>query len=107
MCERISFNGTAGNGFTISLHGFAASVSEIFSFSAPELCIGDFFSVPARLQSEWLIVRERMDHFWVSITGLICAAVPETVRSALNFAYRAFNVRRLRILRLAFSGRRL
>ena len=101
------FNGTAGNGFTVSLHGFAVPVPEIFSFSAPELFIGEFFSVHARLQSEWLIVRERMDHFWVSITGLICAAVPGKVRSALNCVCRVFNVRRLRILRLAFSGRRL
>ena len=108
MDRNLFFNETAGNGYSISLCGFSASVSKVFSFAAPELDFGEFFSISARLHSEWVIVRERIDHFSVSITGLICGYVRRTVRSVmLSCAKRTPNFRRLRIMRLSFSGFRL
>ena len=108
MNGELFFNETAGDGYSISLCGSSASGSKVFSFAAPELNFGDFFSVSARLHSEWMIVRERIDHFSVSITGLICGFVRGTVRSAMmRCAKRTPNFRRLRILLLSFCGFRL
>ena len=108
MDRNLFFNETAADGFSISLCGYSASVSKVFSFAAPELDFGELFSVSARLHSEWLIVRERIDHFSVSITGLICGYVRNTVRSVLlRCAKRMPTFRRLRIMRLSFCGFRL
>ena len=108
MDRKFFFDETATDGFSISLCGFTASVSKVFSFAAPEFDSGEFFSVSARLHSEWMIVRERIDHFSVSITGLICGFVRRTVRSVMKrCAQRTPNFRRLRIMRLSFCGFRL
>ena len=108
MDRDLFFNETAADGFSISLCGYSASVSKVFSFAAPELEIGDYFSVTSRMQSRWLIVRERIGQFYVSVTGLICGFVRRTVRSVMKrCAQRTPNFRRLRIMRLSFCGFRL
>lgn len=107
MDSKLIFNETRGYGFTISLSGIAVSVSRDFSFAAPELEIGDFFSVNSRMQSCWLFVRERIDHFYVSVTGLIDENLRKAVRATVCFASSVFNFRRQQVLRLSFAGRRL
>lgn len=107
MDSKLIFNETRGHGFTISLSGIAVAVSRVFSFAAPELEIGDFFSVTSRMQSPWLIVRERIDQFYVSVTGLIGENLRKAVRATVHFASRVFNFRRQQVLRLSFAGRRL
>ena len=108
MDRKFFFDETATDGFSISLCGFTASVSKVFSFAAPEFDSGEFFSVSARLPSEWLVVCERIDHFSVSITGLISGFVRRTVRAVMTRCVkRTPNFRRLRIMRLSFCGFRL
>ncbi len=107
MNGKLFFDETRGSGFTISLSGFAVSVSRVFSFAAPELEIGEFFSVTSRMQSCWLIVRERIDRFYVSVTGLIGESLRKNVHAAVRFASGVFNFRRQQVLRLSFAGRRL
>ena len=107
MNSKLIFDETRGSGFTISLSGIAVSVSRVFSFAAPELEIGDYFSVTSRMQSRWLIVRERIGQFYVSVTGLIGENLRKAVRAAVRFGAHVFNFRRQQVLRLSFAGRRL
>ncbi len=107
MNGKLIFDETRAGDLTISLSGIAVSVSRVFSFAAPELEIGDFFSVTSRIQSRWLIVRERIDQFYVSVTGLIEESVHNAVRAAARSVSRVFNFRRQQVLRLSFCGRRL
>ena len=106
MNANIIFNETAGLGRTVSLFGLCAPVSAMFSFSAPRLDLGSFFSVTPRTQSPWLIVRERMIDFTVSITGLIFS-VRRIVRRAVRLCRCIGDFRRQKIMRLSFAGRRL
>ena len=106
MNASIIFNEAAGLGRTVSLFGLCAPVSSMFSFSAPRLDFGAFFSVTPRTQSPWLIVRERMYDFTVSITGLI-TSVRRTLRRAVRLCRCMGNFRRQKVMRLSVSGWRL
>ena len=106
MNADIIFSETAGHGRTVSLFGLCAPVSSMFSFSAPRLDAGVSFSVVPRPQSPWLIVRERMVDFTVSITGLIFS-VRRIMRRAVRLCRCMGDFRRQKIMRLSFAGRRL
>ncbi|MBQ9338229.1 MAG: hypothetical protein IJS14_13135 [Lentisphaeria bacterium] len=106
MNADIIFNETAGLGRTVSLFGLCAPVSATFSFPAPRLDLGTFFSVSPRTQSSWRIVRERMVGFFVSITGLIDGA-REVLRRTVRLCRCKGSFRRQMVLRLSFAGRRL
>ena len=106
MNATIIFNETVGLGRTVSLFGLCAPVSSMFSFAAPRLDPGTFFSVTPRTPSPWMFVRERMIDFQVSITGLI-VSVRRTLRRAVRLCRCMGSFRRQMVMRLSFAGWRL
>ena len=57
--------------------------------------------------TEWLFIQERIEHFFISVSGLIRTAFRKTCRTAVFFSIRKINVLRARILKLSYAGRRL
>ena len=103
----IIYNEPAAENICFSLPGALSVVPVRFSFPAPELNFTSWFSVTAGIHSEWLFIQERIEHFFISVSGLIRAAFRKTCRAAVFFSIRKINVLRARILKLSYAGRRL
>ena len=103
----IQFNAQAGEAVCFSLSGVLAVFPVRFSFPAPELNFSSCFSVSARIQTEWKILQERANHFFISVAGLIHTASRKIGGSYSRFYHRTINVLRSRILKLSTGGRRL
>ena len=105
--DMIIYNGQAAENFCFSLPGALSIIPVRFSFPAPELNFSSWFTVSAGIHSEWLFIRERIGHFFISVSGLIRAAFRKTCRAAVFFSIRMINALRVRSLKLAYAGRRL
>ena len=103
----IIYNEPAAENICFSLPGALSVVPVRFSFPAPELNFTSWFSVTAGIHSEWLFIQERIEHFFISVSGLIRTAFRKTCRAAVFFSIRKINVLRARILKLSYAGRRL
>ena len=103
----IQFNASAADAVCFSLAGALSVVPVKFSLPAPKLNFSSWFSVSARIQTEWQVFQERSGHFFISVAGLIRSTLKKV--SCLNFRLRKreINVLRSRILKLSTGGRRL
>ena len=105
--DLIIFNELAADDVFFSLTGALSVIPVRFSFPAPELNFSSWFTVPAGIHSEWLFIQERIEHFFISVSGLIRTAFRKTCRAAIFFSIRKINVLRVRSLKLSYAGRRL
>ena len=105
--DMIIYNESTAGDICFSLPGALSVIPVRFSFPAPELNFTSWFSVSAGIQSEWLFIQERIEHFFISVSGLIRTAFRKTCRAAIFFSIRKINVLRARILKLSYAGRRL
>ena len=103
----IIYNEPAAENICFSLPGALSVVPVRFSFPAPELNFSSWFTVSAGIHSEWLFIQERIEHFFISVSGLIRTAFRKTCRAAVFFSIRKINVLRDRSLKLSYAGRRL
>lgn len=103
----IQFNAEAAETACFSLAGALSVIPVSFSFPAPELNFSSWFSVSARLQTEWQFLQERSGHLFISVAGLIRSAVRKICCPNCRFRKREMNVLRSRILKLSTGGRRL
>lgn len=103
----IIYNEPAAGDICFSLPGALSVIPVRFSFPAPELNFTSWFSVAAGIHSEWLFIQERIEHFFISVSGLIRTAFRKTCRTAVFFSIRKINVLRARLLKLSYAGRRL
>ncbi len=103
----IIYNELVAGDVCFSLPGALSVIPVRFSFPAPELNFTSWFSVSAGIHSEWLFIQERIEHFFISVSGLIRTAFRKTCRTAVFFSIRKINVLRARILKLSYAGRRL
>ena len=103
----IVFNELAAENVCFSLPGALSIIPVRFSFPAPELNFSSWFTVSAGTHSEWLFIRERIGHFFISVSGLIRTAFRKICRSAVFFSIRIINALRVRSLKLSYAGRRL
>ena len=106
MIGNITFHEPAGSGRTVSLFGLAVAVPVMFSLPSPQLDRRAVVSVTPRMQSPWMIVRERLLDFSVSITGLIVGAC-RIMHRAVRRCFCIGSFRRQMIMRLSFAGWRL
>ena len=102
----ISYNKQAAENVCFSLPGALSVIPVRFSFPAPELNFGFRFSVSAGIHSELLLVQERIEQFFISVSGLIRTVLKKHCRTVFFFI-REINVPRARILKLSYAGRRL
>ena len=105
--DMIIFNELAAENVCFSLPGALSVIPVRFSFPAPELNFSSWFTVPAGIHSEWLFIQERIEHFFISVSGLIRTAFRKTCRAAVFFGIRKINALRVRSLKLSYAGRRL
>ena len=105
--EMITFNELAAGNLCFSLPGALTAFPVRFSFPAPVLGDCTCFSVSARIQSDWLIVQERLEHFFFSITGTVCKHFVKHFTQRVRLFRRRINAFRARTLRLACGGFRL
>ena len=103
----IIFNEQAAENVCFSLCGSLSIIPVRFSFPAPELNFSSWFTVSAGIRSEWMFIRERIGHFFISVSGLIRTAFRKTCRAAVFFSNRIINALRVRSLKLSYAGRRL
>ena len=105
--EMISYNDRNVNSISISLPGVLTVFPTRFSFPASELnfCFG--VTVSSQLHTEWQFIQERCDHFFTTVSGLICRTFKKICGKVSCSARRKKNVLKMRILKLSFSGRRL
>ena len=104
--KMIVYNETAAENICFSRLGALSVIPVRFSFPAPELNFTSWFTVSAGIHSEWLFIQERIDHFFISVSGLVRTAFRKTCR-AVFCSIRKINVLRVRILKLSYAGRRL
>ena len=86
--EMMTFNELAAGDVCFSLPGALSVLPVRFSFPAPMFCDSICFSVSARIQSDWQIIQERIEHFFISVSGLIRTAFRKTCRTAVFFSIR-------------------
>ena len=103
----IIYNKLVAGDVCFSLPGALSVIPVRFSFPAPELNFTSWFSVSAGIHSEWLFIQERIEHFFISVSGLIRTAFRKTCRAAVFFSIRIINALRVRSLKLSYAGRRL
>lgn len=104
--DMISYNKEAAENVCFSLPGALSVIPASFSFPAPELNFGFRFSVSAGIHPELQFIQERIEHFFISVAGLIRTVLKKKSRTAFCFI-RKMNVLRARILKLSYAGRRL
>ena len=105
--EMIIFNEQAAGNVCFSLSSTLSVIPVHFSFPAPDLNFSSWFTVPAGIHSDWLIIQERIEHFFISVSGLILTEFRKTYCAAVFFSIRKINVLRARSLKLSYAGRRL
>ena len=105
--DMIIFNKLAAGNVCFSLPGALSVIPVRFSFPAPELNFSSWFTVSAGIHSEWLFIQERVEHFFISVSGLIRTTFRKTCRPAVFFSIRIINALRVRSLKLSYAGRRL
>jgi len=105
--DMIIFNEQDAGNVCFSLPGALSVIPVRFSFPAPELNFTSWFTVSTGIHSEWLFIQERIEHFFISVSGLIRTAYRKTCRAAIFFSIRKINALRVRSLKLSYAGRRL
>lgn len=105
--DMIIFNERASENVCFSLSGALSVIPVRFSFPAPELNFSSWFTVSAGIHSEWLLIQERIGHFFISVSGSVITAFRKTCRAAVFFSIGKINVLRVRSLKLSYAGRRL
>ena len=103
----ITFDALAAGNVCFSLPGALSVFPVRFSFPAPVLWDGTCFSVSAKIQSGWRIIRERFEHFFISISGSVCKCVVRHFMRVVRLCRRRINSFRVRTMRLAAGGLRL
>ena len=103
----VVYNELAAENICFSLPGALSVIPVRFSFPAPELNFSSWVTVSAGIHSEWLFIQERIEPFFISVSGSILAAFRKTCRAAVFFSIRKINVLRVRSLKLSYAGRRL
>ena len=105
--DMIIFNELAAENVCFSLPGALSIIPVRFSFPAPELNFTSWFTVSAGIHSEWVFIQERIEHLFITVSGLIRTAFRKTCRPVIFFRIGKINALRARTLKLSYAGRRL
>jgi hypothetical protein len=103
----MTFNELAAGDVCFSLPGALSVFPVRFSFPAPMFCDSICFSVSARIQSDWQIIQERIEHFFISISGSVRKRFVKHFTAVFRFFRCRVNSFRARTMRLAAGGLRL
>ena len=103
----IIYNELVAGDVCFSLPGALSVIPVRFSFPAPELNFTSWFSVSAGIHSEWLFIQERIEHFFISISGSVSKRFVKPFTAVFRFFRCRVNSFRARTMRLAAGGLRL
>ena len=103
----MTFNELAAGNVCFSLQGDLAVFPVRFFFPAPMFGDSTCFSISARIQTDWQIIQERLEHFFVSISGSVGKLIVKHFARVRRYFRCRINSFRSRTLRLAAGGLRL
>ena len=105
--EMVSYIGREGDNICFSLPGVLTAVPVRYSLPAPDLNFDFWFSVSSEIHTELQFIQNRIEHFFISVSGLFRTAYRKKNRPAIIICRREISVLRIRILKLSYAGRRL
>ena len=101
------FRESAAENICFSLPGLLPVFPVRFSSPVPMLNNDNYFSVFAEIHSDFQFLKERVGHFFISISGSLLTSVKKHLKTAVRLFHCRINVYRSRIMKLAVGGRRL